>query len=124
MRIWTKFKLMREFFSKKNVDTASNLSTLLFMHINSDTLNDTLRSKLYTWAAGHFLSGWDQTMDGLELERVLTADEDSEPELLEKQKEITLWGSLNEDYHHVDELIWCLIESLNDILPDLAALSK
>ena len=109
-----------------------DLAILSHMHIDSDKLNDTLRSKLYTWAAGHFLSGWDRTMSGLELEAVLSAYEDSPPELLKKQEEILLWGNLDtgntiEDCNHVDELIWTLIHSLGDIvdiLPEIHELSK
>lgn len=124
--------LGHEFFFKKKVDSSVDLAILSHMHIDSDKLNDTLRSKLYTWAAGHFLSGWDQTMSGLELESVLSAYEDSPPELLKKQEEILLWGNLDtgntiEDCNYVDELIWTLIHSLGDIvdiLPEIHELSK
>lgn len=97
--------------------------------IDFNNVSDEIRGKLYKWAAGHFLSGWDQNLSGLELEEILTADENSSPELLEEQEEILIWdclstGNTQEDCHHVDELIWTLINSLNDILDILPDIQK
>jgi hypothetical protein len=72
-------------------------------HIHIDT-NNPLHNDAFLLAAGHFLSNWPQDWNAERLTIALLADEDSEANEQEDQKQINVWEPIEKiQLHPMDE---------------------